>query len=212
MRPRTLVIITLLISATGCGPSEGASPTSPTSIRSSIATASTPHPAEAPDEPPPSSSPVPTTKDAVMIYGTSSCEMTSGTTTWEDGRAVIVESFECRQEMSDPRASGIEISTSTSWGLGTNGGGGTWVSDDAVLRNDEGTWRGTSSGVYAKTDRLPNVDTAERYYTWGVSSYVGDGVYEGLELRVYAAGTVSEPVLTGWIRPIEPSGDGDAGT
>lgn len=148
---------------------------------------------------------VATTTDAEMVFGSSSCEMLSDSTTWADGRAVIVEAFECDQQMSDPRASGVEVSTTTSWGIG-RGGGGTWISDDAVLTNDDGAWRGAAYGVYAKVDRLPSVDSNERFYTWGVSRYLGEGAYEGLELVTYSSGTVSQPAIAGWIGPVEPSG------
>ncbi len=65
--------------------------------------------------------------------------------------------------------------------------------EEAVLTNDEGSWRGSVEGAEGR-DTLPS----------GEVHYVGEGAYEGLEFHHYFAADQdpAEAVVRGWISPI----------
>jgi hypothetical protein len=123
--------------------------------------------------------------DHVGVTGTARCSFPGG----EEFTVV------CEVDMSDPRVSGTEVSDNyhvfgeedEEEDEDVSTAAGVWVAD-AVLTNDEGTWRGVTQ---AADDTTP----------CGESHYIGEGAYEGLEFHYYFchAELDEEAELRGWI-------------
>ena len=126
--------------------------------------------------------------DAVGVTGTAECSFSDGGVTPEGGSGGFLVS--CELEMSDPRVSGTESHDRFRFYAGDTeteeAKASVWVAEDAVLTNDEGSWRGIAQ---AADDGSP----------CGEASYVGEGAYAGLEFHYYFC-HVDDPVqLRGWI-------------
>lgn len=122
--------------------------------------------------------------DAVAVTGTAACDLS------EDGVGADGEPggllAVCELDMSDPRVSGTERHDRF-----RDYGGEfpiVWVTEEAVITNAGGTWRGIAQ---AADDGTP----------CGEAHYVGEGAYEDLEFRYYFChvdlGGKAE--LRGWI-------------
>lgn len=126
--------------------------------------------------------------DAVGVTGTADCSFSDGGVTPEGGPGGFLVS--CELEMSDPRVSGTESHDRFRFYAGDTeteeAKASVWVAEDAVLTNDEGSWRGIAQ---AADDGTP----------CGEASYVGEGAYAGLEFHYYFC-HIDDPVqLRGWI-------------
>jgi hypothetical protein len=78
---------------------------------------------------------------------------------------------------------------------------GPWTSE-SVVTTDEGSWSGTSQGVYDLYGVSP-LGTAGEVFRYGQSEYVGEGAYEGLVAHYYMAGNDDVASVTGWITSSE---------
>ena len=125
----------------------------------------------------------------VPVVGTQTCERELESDVYaEDGSEVMRETFTCDTVMSDPRASGLEVlHLETTW-LEPEDPTGTWTGE-ATLTNDDGSWTGTTEGAVGPWEN----------YNKGEVFYVGQGTYEGLTLRLLAAGNNVEMSYAGWI-------------
>lgn len=128
--------------------------------------------------------------DSVGVTGQATC------TFFDLGAGFTVE---CQLDMSDPRVSGSEVSDKYWWfddGVDEDEdeveASSMWVAD-AVLTNEEGTWRGVTQ---AGDDTTP----------CGETHYVGEGAYTGLEFHYYFChvALADEAELRGWIYRSEP--------
>jgi hypothetical protein len=122
--------------------------------------------------------------DSVGVTGRASC-------TFSDLGAGFTA--ECQLDMSDPRVSGTEVSDNYWWfDEDEDVVSSMWVAD-AVLTNEEGTWRGVTQ---AGDDTTP----------CGETHYLGEGTYTGLEFHYYFChvALADEAELRGWIYRSEP--------
>ena len=125
-------------------------------------------------------------EDADIVVGTVSCELTEDGVDLDDpeegsGGWLVV----CELDLSDPRVSGTERHDRFRW-LAEGNGGLVWIAEDAVITNDDGSWRGSAQAA----DSGGPVN--------GEAHYVGEGAYEGLEFHYYF-NAVDEGELRGWI-------------
>ena len=118
--------------------------------------------------------------DAVAVVGTATCDPF-----WTGGLLTV----ECVLDMSDPRVSGNEIHPDTHF-FAAGLDGRVWMAEEAVITNEEGTWRGSSQGA-EDLDGIPA----------GEAHYVGEGAYEGLVFHYYFfhADLDEKAELRGWI-------------
>ena len=128
---------------------------------------------------------------SVVVEGTASCEISlDGEVSTEGEEPFLVV---CALDTSDPRVSGTERQDHYRLLAGRIGAGAVWVLDEALLTNDEGTWRGSVQAAEGR-DSLPH----------GEAHYDGEGPYEGLEFHYYffAPQVNDQAVVRGWISPI----------
>jgi len=118
--------------------------------------------------------------DAVAVTGTATCVFSRG------GGFLTVE---CVLDMSDPRVSGNEIHPDLRF-FAEGAGGRVWVTEEAVITNDGGTWRGSAQAA-EDLARIPS----------GEAHYVGEGGYEGLVFHYYFfhPDLADKAELRGWI-------------
>jgi hypothetical protein len=128
---------------------------------------------------------------SVVVEGTASCEISLGGEVSTEGEEAFL--VVCTLDTSDPRVSGTERQDHYRLLAGRIGDGAVWVLDEALLTNDEGTWRGSVQAAEG-WDSLP----------YGEAHYVGEGPYEGLEFHYYffAPQVNDQAVVRGWISPI----------
>lgn len=127
--------------------------------------------AESPTDAPVTIHPIPDGSQAVI--GTAECGFFDTGTDPEDPEAEQGDLVICELEMSDARVSGTEVHDRLRYyDLNVGQEALAWVSEEATITNDEGTWRGIAQ---AMDDGTP----------MGEALYVGEGAYDGLEFRYY---------------------------
>jgi hypothetical protein len=183
MRRRIVFLVVVLgLAGASCGGGEESSDStqaaSATTTSATVATSSTTT-TIASIAPPGALHPVPA--DSVGVTGTAACTFSS------PGEFTV----KCQLDMSDPRVSGSEVSDNY-WFFDEDDGedeeetvSTMWVAD-AVLKNEEGTWRGITQ---AGDDTTP----------CGETHYVGEGAYTGLEFHYYFCHVDEKAQLRGWI-------------
>lgn len=125
--------------------------------------------------------------ESVGVTGTASCNFSDLGTDPEDPEGESGDLVTCELEMSDPRVSGTETHDRFRYyNIGDDSLA--WVAEEAVITNEEGTWRGI---VQAGDDGTPI----------GEAHYVGEGAYDGLEFHYYFAHTAlaNTAEVRGWI-------------
>jgi hypothetical protein len=105
------------------------------------------------------------------------------------------EVYRCVNSMSDPRVSGTaEFKLRSTW-VGENAAAGA-SKGTATLKNDEGTWRGTSQGAIAF---YPSGENGNYIRT----DFRGVGAFEGLRYVEIAVGSDQTLEVTGWVEPVK---------
>lgn len=117
--------------------------------------------------------------DAVAVTGTATCAFSAG------GGFTA----ECVLDMSDPRVSGDEIHPNLRF-FAAGEGGRVWVAEEAVITNEDGTWRGSAQAA----EDLGGIPSGEAHY-------LGEGGYEGLVFHYYFfhPDLADKAELRGWI-------------
>lgn len=128
--------------------------------------------------------------DSVVVTGTATCEFSQEGVdpTGGDNNDLVT----CELDMSDVRVGGTEVHDRFRYYV-EDETGWVWVAEDAVITNDEGTWRGSAQ---AADDVSPI----------GEAHYVGEGAYEGLEFHYYFASLRNagdSAQVRGWISSSE---------
>jgi len=131
----------------------------------------------------------------IPVIGTDNCERSlDSDERLDDGTEVMLETFDCDLETSDPRATGHEIwhtdtrflepddATSAATGEGT-------------LRNDEGSWAAMGDFIVEFAGGSPT--------NYGEQSYIGQGAYEGLTMDILIAGSNERLSWAGWIEGLQ---------
>ena len=122
--------------------------------------------------------------DSVVVTGTATCVFSQEGTdpTGGDNNDLAT----CELDMSDPRVSGTETHDRFRY-FTDEAGFWVWVVEEAIITNDEGTWRGTAQAV---DDTTP----------MGEARYVGEGAYDGLVFHYYfSAPGMDVAEVHGWI-------------
>jgi hypothetical protein len=124
--------------------------------------------------------------DALGVTGTATCSFSNSGTNPETGDSGL--RVACDLDMSDPRVSGTETSDRYRFYIPDDRAefGTVWVAEEAILTNEEGTWRGITQ---AGDDTRP----------CGETHYLGEGGYEGLEFHYYFCHVDGPAELRGWI-------------
>lgn len=121
-----------------------------------------------------------------VVWGREDCvRIGGGFSSREGDTTVYPEQFECTVVTDDPRASGREVVDIESV---VHGSVGTWTGD-ATLTTDEGSWTGTTTGMFL----MPGPQNL------GETIYRGEGPYEGLTMKVFVEGSNSEATWAAWI-------------
>lgn len=125
----------------------------------------------------------------VPVIGTETCQhAVDAEEVLDDGSEVIRETFTCDVEMSDPRASGTEVSQAETTIIEPDDVTVAWTGEGTVA-NDEGSWSGPSEGVYS----------TESAMNYGQVTYEGQGAYGGLIMHLLFAGINGQLSYSGWI-------------
>jgi hypothetical protein len=122
--------------------------------------------------------------DSVVVTGTATCVFSQDGTdpTGGDNNDLAT----CELDMSDPRVSGTETHDRIRY-FEDDAGSWVWVVEEAIITNDEGTWRGTAQ---AADDGTPI----------GEARYIGEGTYDGLVFHYYfSAPGIDVAEVRGWI-------------
>lgn len=119
----------------------------------------------------------------VAVVGSQECTNTSG------------EVFRCVNSMSDARVSGTEVVKLRVAFTGADASAAAF-SGPATLRNDKGTWRGTSRGAVVLTD--PSGENRN----YARTEFRGEGAFAGLRYVEMVAGNDQTLEVTGWIEPV----------
>lgn len=179
-QPLFLIFVVGCLILTSCGEdSSDTTQDSFTSIGSTATSSTTVTVTEPQPTTPDAFHPIPA--DSVGVTGTATCTFPNA----EEFTAV------CQLDMSDPRVSGTEVSDNYQFYAGDEEEGDEtvvsviWVAN-AVLTNEEGTWRGVTQ---AGDDGSP----------CGESHYIGEGAYKGLEFHYYFCHFEDAAQLRGWI-------------
>lgn len=124
--------------------------------------------------------------DAVGVTGTATCRFSDNGTNPETGASGLF--VVCELDMSDPRVSGTETTDRYRFYIPDTEAAraNVWVAEEAILTNEEGTWRGFAQ---AADDSTP----------CGETHYLGEGGYEGLEFHYYFCHVGDPAQLRGWI-------------
>lgn len=126
--------------------------------------------------------------DSMVVTGTATCVFSQEGVdpTGGDNNDLVT----CDLDLSDPRVSGTEIHDRFRY-FEDEQGAWVWVAEEAIITNDEGTWRGVAQAV---DDGTPV----------GEARYVGEGAYDGLVFHYYfSAPGMDEALVHGWISSAE---------
>jgi hypothetical protein len=142
-------------------------------------------------------------EDVDAFVGSTSCVMTpkSDQTTADETRE-IREHFSCTIESSDKRVAGTqEIDTVTVIPEATASIPESlmWWAEEDIITTEGGIWR-VADG-FGVVDMVGVHPMAERVtpFNYGVSKYIGEGGYSGLELTIIYSGTNQSGGYAGWI-------------
>ncbi len=122
--------------------------------------------------------------DPLVVTGTAACDFSDDGVAPEGGAGFRVT---CELDLSDPRVRGTEIHDRFRFIFGGDTGD-VWGAEEAVITNDEGTWRGSAQ---AADDGTPI----------GEARYIGEGAYAGLEFHYYFSHVdlADKAHVRGWI-------------
>lgn len=137
--------------------------------------------------------------DVTYFTGTSQCTSERVGSTSVEGISQSQIHSTCAFATTDDRLNGTLEVGNTVYSYGP--GGGPWTAE-GVLTTEEGSWRGTSQGVYDLNGASP-LGTAGNVFHYGHAEYIGEGAYEGLVAYYYFAGTDDMHSHTGWIASAE---------
>lgn len=110
-------------------------------------------------------------KDALAVSGTAACEFTDEGVDPDGGSGFLAT---CTLGLSDPRVAGTERQDRFRFVVGRIGAGDVWVSEEASITNQQGSWLGSVQAV-ENDEAIPA----------GEAHYVGEGAYAGLEFHYY---------------------------
>jgi hypothetical protein len=139
-----------------------------------------------------------------LVTGTINCDVAFGPLRVEGDGQVLDGTIWCTHASSDPRVSGHEeaelrliLYNSVPTDIDR------WASGDAILSNEQGTWRGEAFGseYWAEGGDV---------FSNGHARYVGEGAYEGLVYHLFFAHAPDFPtdryLASGWIEPAQERG------